>query len=1258
MQRRRSWLFVVTFALLLALLATAAAGASAKVQRMPTSPKAQALAMMNTAHHKVRGVMHHGRVTPSQRAAAAARLRAKLDKAAGKLGVFQVGRALNQGTTPDYWTTPNWNTSPSFIKFTQLLPGIPAATPNTTTFPGSDYYIIGAVDFTTKMGDLPGYTSTNVRGYVQLTQNASTGAYSQMSAPAYLGPLIVAQRGRPVRLKFVNLLGANAAGNLMIPVDTTTMGAGYGPNGTSGGLYPQNRADVHLHGGDTAWISDGTPNQWVTPTTNSGTAWANSSTYQKGVSVTNVPDMMFSPTTHVALGLKGSAGLPANATTDPGPGSSTYFYTNNESARLMFYHDHSFGITRLNVYAGEAAAYLLQDTAETTLTAAGGLPPATDQIPLVIQDKGFVDASTINTLDPTWAALQSSDPQFQNLGLTTGSLWYPHVYMPNQNPADQSGASAFGRWDYGPWFWPIFGTAAGLVHGPVANPFYTGNGTLPDANGQPPLSPGTPNPSMVPEYFADTMLVNGMAYPYQNVQPKAYRLRILNASNERMLNLQLYTAADGGGSVTTTATASASVDASGTVHVTLLTGGAGYTEAPGAWLTPDPADATHSGGGAMLETTITAGAVSGITITSQGSGWLPGTHPQVTIGSSKEVKMVEACPDGTGWNGTPFPATWPTDGRAGGVPDPATAGPAWVQVGTEGGFLPKAADIPAQPVNYVYNRRDIVVLNVSDKSLFMAPAERADVVVDFSKYAGRTVILYNDAPAPVPAFDPRFDLYTGGPDMRDMGGPSSILVGQGPNTRTIMAFKVAGGAPVATTYTRAALDTNLPIAYQASQPAPVVPQMDQGYPAAYAGTNPADIYSRIQDNYLNFIPLGASTAISHYMEPKAIQELFEMNYGRMNATLGVELPFTNSTVQTTIPLGYLDPLTESINGSDLATPVGSANDGSQIWKITHNGVDTHVIHWHLYNVQLINRVGWDGAIRPPDANEVGWKESIRMNPLEDCIVALRPVEPVLPFKIGDSVRPDDPTLPIGATMTVTDPTTGNPATMTNQMTNFGWEYVWHCHLLGHEENDMMRPVQMNFSPPAPTNLTAAAATGPVRVNLSWTSNAVPNPPTTNYLLERATNSTFTANVVDYTVNGAATVTFSDTAVTSGATYYYRVRAENVSAYSGWSNTASVTIAPPPPPGPTPPTNLRVTGFTATTVSLAWTNGTGATGLRMQFSTTSSSGPFSTRVTLVPTATTYTFTGLTSNRRYWFRVQAVNGAGLTANSNVVSATPNP
>ena len=61
-------------------------------------------------------------------------------------------------------------------------------------------------------------------------------------------------------------------------------------------------------------------------------------------------------------------------------------------------------------------------------------------------------------------------------------------------------------------------------------------------------------------------------------------------------------------------------------------------------------------------------------------------------------------------------------------------------------------------------------------------------------------------------------------------------------------------------------------------------------------------------------------------------------------------------------------------------------------------------------------MGWDGAIRPPDANELGWKETVRMNPLEDCIVALRPVAPTLPFKVADSIRLLDPTMPEGTTI--------------------------------------------------------------------------------------------------------------------------------------------------------------------------------------------------------------------------------------------------
>ena len=102
--------------------------------------------------------------------------------------------------------------------------------------------------------------------------------------PQYLGPLIVAQRDRPVRIKLTNQLGTGTAGNLFLPVDTTLMGAGTGPLGAPGGYYTQNRTSIHNHGAFTPWISDGTPWQWFTPNGEGGN-------YLKGVSFQNVPDM-------------------------------------------------------------------------------------------------------------------------------------------------------------------------------------------------------------------------------------------------------------------------------------------------------------------------------------------------------------------------------------------------------------------------------------------------------------------------------------------------------------------------------------------------------------------------------------------------------------------------------------------------------------------------------------------------------------------------------------------------------------------------------------------------------------------------------------------------------------------------------------------------------------------------------------------------------------------------------------------------------
>jgi len=299
---------------------------------------------------------------------------------------------------------------------------------------------------------------------------------------------------------------------------------------------------------------------------------------------------------------------------------------------------------------------------------------------------------------------------------------------------------------------------------------------------------------------------------------------------------------------------------------------------------------------------------------------------------------------------------------------------------------------------------------------------------------------------------------------------------------------------------------------------------------------------------MTFTPAGSSTPLTMGLKPKAIQELFEVEYGRMNATLGVELPNTSATTQTTIPYAYVDPMTENIK--DSITPMSPiAGDGTQIWKITHNGVDTHAIHFHLFNVQVINRVGWDGAIRGPEPNELGWKETVRMNPLEDAIVALRPIAPKLPFGVPDSIRPYNVTQPIGSTMGFTNVNTnGNPITVINKLINFGWEYVWHCHLLGHEENDMMRPMVFNFAEALPTepvltaNTTGSTPTAP-RVNLAWTDATPPtqanwgNPSNEiGFRIERDSGAGF-AWIATALANQT---TYTDTSVVSGVTYSYRV----------------------------------------------------------------------------------------------------------------------
>src|SRR5205823_658659 len=61
-----------------------------------------------------------------------------------------------------------------------------------------------------------------------------------------------------------------------------------------------------------------------------------------------------------------------------------------------------------------------------------------------------------------------------------------------------------------------------------------------------PTETGGTHPFWIPEFFGDTVLVNGKVWPYLEVEPRKYRFRILNASNSRFYHLSLQESASYG----------------------------------------------------------------------------------------------------------------------------------------------------------------------------------------------------------------------------------------------------------------------------------------------------------------------------------------------------------------------------------------------------------------------------------------------------------------------------------------------------------------------------------------------------------------------------------------------------------------------------------------------------------------------------------------------------------------------------------------
>jgi spore coat protein A, manganese oxidase len=155
--------------------------------------------------------------------------------------------------------------------------------------------------------------------------------------PTYPGPTIVAYEGTAIKLNWQNNLPLDGH---LLPVDTTLHWAASTKKPLEDGYVP---TVTHLHGGHSPAGSDGLPEQWFTQHHSS-----------RG------PDFQ----------------------------DRIYTYPNDQEAATLWYHDHALGITRLNVYAGLAGFYLLQDENSQNLST-GVLPGGSYSIEMVIQDRAF-----------------------------------------------------------------------------------------------------------------------------------------------------------------------------------------------------------------------------------------------------------------------------------------------------------------------------------------------------------------------------------------------------------------------------------------------------------------------------------------------------------------------------------------------------------------------------------------------------------------------------------------------------------------------------------------------------------------------------------------------------------------------------------------------------------------------------------------------------------------------------------------------------
>jgi spore coat protein A, manganese oxidase len=344
-------------------------------------------------------------------------------------------------------------------KFADPLPILGVMPQTTPPAPGGvDHYTIAVRQFQQQVlsTKLP---PTRVWGY------GAVNAPATFHYPAFS---IEARVDRPVRVKWVNDL-RDARGNFLshlLSIDQTLHWAnprGDCLPGTSGPLSTdcEGRSQlpyrgpvpivVHVHGAHVGPASDGFPEAWFLPAASNINCIAPPAQPSAGNDV-------FCRGSHF--------GQILDAPIEKG--AAVFEYPNKQRATTLWFHDHSIGTTRTNVYAGLAGFYLLRGgAADLPAGVPGGLPGGAYEIPLVIQDRSF-----------------NKD----------GSLFYPKS-----------------RTFYDAFTGPYIGDR---------------------------IAPSDVSPIHNPEFFGNTIVVNGKTWPFLNIEPRKYRFRILNGSDSRFFILK------------------------------------------------------------------------------------------------------------------------------------------------------------------------------------------------------------------------------------------------------------------------------------------------------------------------------------------------------------------------------------------------------------------------------------------------------------------------------------------------------------------------------------------------------------------------------------------------------------------------------------------------------------------------------------------------------------------------------------------------